>query len=202
LFVNDYSFKKDDALNFLNETAEQTILEKYKKILYTGSFDKSYINKLSFSNINGILHKQDTPLFIEQNRNITNLPTLKQAKERFIKILKFVNEGCTFFDRKITNMLPRRYAWASGSDDFVSKTSPLKEKQIEEVGYLINSLTPREREILSLISQGKQNKEIANKLYIAIGTVEQHKIHIIKKLNLKNTKELINIAINNKHYII
>ena len=202
MFVNDYSFKKDDALNFLNETAEQTILEKYKKILYTGSFDKSYINKLSFSNINGILHKQDTPLFIEQNRNITNLPTLKQAKEKFIKILKLVNEGCTFFDREITNMLPRRYAWARGSDDFVSDHKTFEEKQFDEAGHLINSLTPREREILSLISQGKQNKEIANKLYIAIGTVEQHKIHIIKKLNLKNTKELINIAINNKHYII
>ena len=128
-FVNDHSFKKDDALNFLNETVEQTILEKYKKILHTGSFDKSYINKLSFSNINGILHKQDTPLFIEQNRNITNLPTLKQAKERFIKILKLVNEGCTFLDREITNMLPRRYAWARGSDDFVSDHKTFEEKR-------------------------------------------------------------------------
>lgn len=51
------------------------------------------------------------------------------------------------------------------------------------------SLTPREADILELISQGLSNKMIARKLDIAESTVKVHVKHLLKKLNLKSRVE-------------
>ena len=59
-------------------------------------------------------------------------------------------------------------------------------------------LTTREIEILKLFAEGFINKEISDKLDISIRTVETHKNHIMKKLELKSTVELIKYAIRNK----
>lgn len=58
-------------------------------------------------------------------------------------------------------------------------------------------LTRREKEILKLIADGKSNQEIADFLYISIHTVHSHRKNMLKKLNLKNTPELIKIAYKN-----
>ena len=47
-------------------------------------------------------------------------------------------------------------------------------------------LTPREVEVLQLIGTGCTNREIAQQLYIAEGTVKSHVTHILNRLNLKN----------------
>lgn len=52
-------------------------------------------------------------------------------------------------------------------------------------------LTSREQEILQLISQGLISKEIADKLYISVNTVNTHRQRIIEKLNVSNTYEAI-----------
>ncbi len=54
---------------------------------------------------------------------------------------------------------------------------------------LLESLTRREYEVLSLLSKGKQNKEIARSLNIAEHTVEQHLKSIYRKLNVCNRVE-------------
>lgn len=53
----------------------------------------------------------------------------------------------------------------------------------------ISTLTPREADILELISQGLSNKMIARKLDIAESTVKVHVKHLLKKLNLKSRVE-------------
>lgn len=59
-------------------------------------------------------------------------------------------------------------------------------------------LTNREQEILKLFAEGFNNKEISHRLKISIRTVESHKSHIIKKLGLKSTVEMVKFAIRNK----
>ncbi len=51
---------------------------------------------------------------------------------------------------------------------------------------LIEPLSEREREILGLIATGASNKEIANQLYIAEGTVKNHVTHILGKLEVRD----------------
>jgi DNA-binding NarL/FixJ family response regulator len=56
-------------------------------------------------------------------------------------------------------------------------------------------LTPREREILQLIAEGKSNKDVANLLHTSVYTVETHRSNLMTKLNLKGVPELILYAV-------
>ena len=51
-------------------------------------------------------------------------------------------------------------------------------------------LTPREVEVLNLIGTGCTNREIAQQLYIAEGTVKSHVTHILNRLNLRNRSQI------------
>lgn len=55
----------------------------------------------------------------------------------------------------------------------------------------LNSLTPREVEVLNEVRKGLSNKEIARKLYITEHTVKKHITSILSKLDMKNRKNLI-----------
>lgn len=57
-------------------------------------------------------------------------------------------------------------------------------------------LTPREREVLKLVAEGKSNKEIADLLFISTRTVENHRANMMNKLNIKKTADLIRYALN------
>lgn len=57
------------------------------------------------------------------------------------------------------------------------------------------ALTEREREVLQLIAEGHSNKEIAELLSISVATVETHRNHILQKLDVHNTAELVLFAV-------
>lgn len=61
-------------------------------------------------------------------------------------------------------------------------------------GVSPKKLSPKEMEILKLIAGGQTTKEIAQKLFISTRTVETHRNNMMKKLDVKNTPELINKA--------
>ncbi len=54
----------------------------------------------------------------------------------------------------------------------------------------LEELTPREIEVLNLVGTGCTNREIAQKLYIAEGTVKTHVTHILNRLNLRNRSQI------------
>ncbi|GAB4386201.1 MAG: response regulator transcription factor [Elainellaceae cyanobacterium] len=54
----------------------------------------------------------------------------------------------------------------------------------------LSQLTEREQEVLQLISNGATNREIAQKLYIAEGTVKTHITHLLSRLSLRNRAQL------------
>ncbi len=58
-------------------------------------------------------------------------------------------------------------------------------------------LTPREREVLQLLAEGKSNKEIATLLGISVNTAEAHRANIMLKLDLHSLAELVVYAIRN-----
>ena len=61
-------------------------------------------------------------------------------------------------------------------------------------GYLVEPLSEREREVLVMLAQGIPNKEIADKLHIAEGTVKNHVSNILGKLQAQNRTEAADIA--------
>lgn len=58
-------------------------------------------------------------------------------------------------------------------------------------------ITPREREVLELISKGYNYREIAEKLFISEETVISHRKHLLSKFKAHNSAELIRIAMEN-----
>jgi DNA-binding CsgD family transcriptional regulator len=58
-------------------------------------------------------------------------------------------------------------------------------------------LTPRERETVQLIAEGKSNKEIAAVFGISVKTVETHRATIMRKLRLDSVAGLVKYAIRN-----
>lgn len=57
------------------------------------------------------------------------------------------------------------------------------------------SLTPREKEIMQLVSHGFSSKEIAAKLFISKHTVESHRKHLLHKLSVKNAPQMVHQSV-------
>jgi DNA-binding NarL/FixJ family response regulator len=65
-------------------------------------------------------------------------------------------------------------------------------------GAVTSVLSPREREILQLVAEGRSNKEIAARLVISIKTVETHRAAIMRKLGVNSVVDLVHYAIRNE----
>ena len=65
---------------------------------------------------------------------------------------------------------------------------------------VINNLTPRQREVLQLVAEGRSAREIGSLLDISPRTVEYHKYRLMEDMNLRTSAELIRFAI--KHGIV
>ena len=106
-------------------------------------------------------------------------------KSMLIEAIRSVFKGGKAFDDAITNLV---------FEDFYKKEKNVQ--SVRNVSKMVD-LTKREREVLSLVANGKSNTEVANDLFISTKTVDTHKTHILEKLGLKNTAELVKYAIKN-----
>jgi two-component system, NarL family, response regulator NreC len=102
------------------------------------------------------------------------------AEADLIKAVHVVYAGKSFFSPAVSKVL---------LDDYVRK---LRRSGTEDAYDL---LTPREREILQLIAEGKSNKDIANLWNVSVYTVESHRSNLMEKLNLRGLPELILYAV-------
>jgi len=102
------------------------------------------------------------------------------AEADLIKAVHVVANGKSFFSPSVSKVL---------LDDYVRK---LKRSRTDDAYDL---LTPREREVLQLIAEGKSNKDIANLLNLSVYTVESHRSNLMDKLNIRGLPELILYAV-------
>src|SRR3972149_4414890 len=94
-------------------------------------------------------------------------------------------------------MVEGGWGWVGGGGVGVSamaqrilKTSVTQDHRWVEAGERSPDLSPREVEVLELASQGATNREIADRLYISVGTVKNHVHSILEKLHLKNRAQI------------
>ncbi len=122
-------------------------------------------------------------------------------------VIRAINAGITAFLLKETvesDLEPALEAIAKGRH-FFSKAihETLLEdyvRQLRDKGLTdpYELLTAREREILQLLAEGKTNREVAEDLFISPATVETHRAHIMEKLKLRNTADLVLFAVRRK----
>jgi DNA-binding NarL/FixJ family response regulator len=68
---------------------------------------------------------------------------------------------------------------------------------VSDAEALTEEISERERDVLYLLALGYTNQEIAAKLYISVRTVETHRAHIMRKLDLETRAELVLYALAN-----
>jgi two-component system response regulator NreC len=66
---------------------------------------------------------------------------------------------------------------------------------VDNVASELDELSEREREVLQLLALGYTNQEIGKKLYISVRTVDTHRAHIMRKLQLETRAELVLFAL-------
>jgi len=76
-------------------------------------------------------------------------------------------------------------------NDYPFLNSLDKYKKNPAISEGIGEITKREKEILYLIGAGFSTKQIASKLFISINTVQTHRSNLLRKLQVKNSMELI-----------
>ena len=102
------------------------------------------------------------------------------AESDLVRAIRSVAEGKSFFSPAVSKVL---------LEDYVKKM----QRTGSEDSY--DLLTPREREILQLIAEGKSNKDVANLLNLSVYTVETHRANLMDKLKLKSAPELTLYAV-------
>lgn len=99
-----------------------------------------------------------------------------------------VRGGFEYFSKSITDLLVGKYVDGVIAQDTRSDSKPAAGAA---------TLSARQVEILRLWGNNMSNKEIADKLFLSVRTVESHKNHIMQRLNLKTTVDIIRYGIRN-----
>jgi DNA-binding NarL/FixJ family response regulator len=126
--------------------------------------------------------------------------TMHRSKEYLLQALSAKADGYLLKEDTDTQLLD---AIESIRDGKIFLSSLMSEDLSQNLmGFIENSgqslddkLSPREKEVLTLLGGGKSSKEIADLLYISPRTVEHHRASINKKLKVKNIVELVKYAI-------
>jgi two-component system response regulator NreC len=104
------------------------------------------------------------------------------TREELVEAIHTLRNGYDFFSNSITLLLLNKY---------------IKKLKTDDDRPDIRSLSSREIEIMKMWGNSFTNKEIADKLFLSVRTVETHKNHIMQKLNLKTSVDLVKFAIRN-----
>src|SRR5262249_42871189 len=69
-----------------------------------------------------------------------------------------------------------------------------QQEESNRIGLLMDSLTPRERQVFLLVAAGMPNKNIATRLGVCLQTVKLHRGHVMQKLRLDSVADLVRLA--------
>ena len=104
------------------------------------------------------------------------------AGRDLVRAIEALLDNKTYFTSSVARML---------LDGFLSSN---KEESPSPGGRL----SPREREIVQMLAEGRSNKEIASDLGISVNTVETHRSNVMQKMGFRSITELVRYAVRNR----
>ncbi|HMJ21203.1 MAG TPA: response regulator transcription factor [Terriglobales bacterium] len=105
------------------------------------------------------------------------------AARDLVAAVEALQSGKTFFTSRVADMVLGGY---------LGRNRPAADGDV-----LLPALTPREREIVQLLAEGKSSKEVASHLNLSVKTAETHRSNIMRKLNLHSVSGLVLYAVRN-----
>lgn len=130
----------------------------------------------------------------ELNRRKLNLPVIVMTGHADVPLaVKAMKAGAVEFIEK--PVMGEILVTAIRSALHLGVQSRAREAEIKAAQEVLQSLTPREREILDMLVKGLANKVVAQRLGISHRTVELHRAHIVQKLNAKNLSAMVRLVL-------
>jgi DNA-binding NarL/FixJ family response regulator len=106
------------------------------------------------------------------------------TRDELVEAIRSIANGKEYYSPMISEIMLKSYIKSAKSKNSIDKD--------------LHELSKRELEVLKMLAEGIPNFDIAEKLFISIRTVESHKSHIMQKLELHTTAELVKFAIRQK----
>ncbi len=148
-------------------------IELIKKI----SKEKPHIKVLVMS-----MDPQDSVVYESIRAGAKGYLTRQDTGREILMAIYSLRGGYEYYNKYISNILLNNYIHSQETEG--NEKPP-------------GNLSKREIEIIKFWGDGHTNKEIADKLFVSLRTVESHKNHIMQKLNFKTSIDLLKFAIRN-----
>ena len=129
------------------------------------------------------MHSDEDYLLSALNAGAKGYLLKDSADTDLIRAIQAVSNGTPFFSPEIAKTMLEDYMRF------------LQQRNLQD-SYDV--LTDREKEVLQLLAEGKSNKEVASILNVSIYTIDTHRTHLMQKLNLHNTAEIVLYAVRKK----
>ncbi len=125
--------------------------------------------------------------------------TMHQEDEYVLQAVRAGASGYLVKDSAASELLAAVRSLQAGRGFFGPQAAKALAEQLQHPGRSsadpYGSLTSREREVFHLIAEGQTTKEIARKLNISAKTAENHRGHVLAKLDMRNTAEVVRYAL-------
>jgi two-component system, NarL family, response regulator NreC len=129
------------------------------------------------------MHSDEDYLLSALNAGAKGYLLKDSAEVDLIRAIQAVHRGTPFFSPEIARTMLEDYMRF------------LQQRNLQDSYEL---LTEREKEVLQLLAEGKSNKEVATILDVSVYTIDTHRTHLMQKLNLHNTAEIVLYAVRKK----
>ena len=126
------------------------------------------------------MHEDDQYFFEMLHAGASGYVPKRAAPDELLTAIRAVGRGEVYLYPSLASRLVQDY---------------LKRAESGDQTLVYDNLTPREREVLTLIAEGFSNAEIAEKLVISVKTVDRHRENIMRKLNLHSRIDLVKYAL-------
>lgn len=108
------------------------------------------------------------------------------SKEEILKALDTVVDGNKYFPPTVSAMI---------IDGLMNQKKSSGSATKKEASAIVNALSKQEKVILNYIVEGLNSQEISEKLKLSVRTVSNHRANILRKTQVKNTAELVRLAV-------
>jgi two-component system response regulator NreC len=126
------------------------------------------------------VHEEEAYFFEMLTAGASGYVPKRASPQILLTAIAIVAEGEIFLHPAVAGTLVREY---------------LREGRSGARKRVYDGLTPRQREVLTLIAEGLSNQRIADQLEISVRTVERHRENIMERLNLHSRVELVKYAL-------
>ena len=174
-----FDTKTFDMMNVSPEEYVQNPLASVKRNNFPGNYERS--SRITMDHLAST--KKDSPVCFIQKVRLFDRPNYEGLFTCVVKI------GNT--EEVASILIPVSH---------IAKVSQKMLRILDDTSYMryhyhkFNSLTTREKEIITLLALGYQNNEIGEQLFISKATVEQHRKNLKRKLSIKRFVDLIRFA--------